>query len=60
MKKFKVTVRQTWFFFDDIEVEANNENEARKAALDSEDFECDWSRADNDEANVVTNVEEIT
>jgi hypothetical protein len=44
LRVFTIQVQQTFVFYGNVEVTAATEEEAREQAI--EEFQCDWSRAD--------------
>lgn len=59
MPKYKVTMRRSFEEFGEIEVEAEDEDEAKEIAQESADTDMAWSQQTLDE-ETVDSVEEVS
>ena len=59
MKKYKITASQTIYATYEIEVEADNEQQAEKRALATSINDWDDERFENDDALDVDEIEEV-
>ena len=59
MKKYKITARQTIYATYEIEVDAENEQQAEKRALATSMNDWDDERFENSDALTVDEIEEV-